>query len=455
MITYTATYSPEDNKLRLYASSRLDEETYQRIRNAGFRWAPKQELFVAPMWTPEREDILIELAGEIEPEEMTMAERAEAKVERIDAAINKKNEEVNAFHRAANSISERFHGGQPILVGHHSERKARKDHERMDKAMQNASVAMEKARYLAYKAKGVELHANLKNRSDVRARRIKTLLAELRDIQRKINHGHIIKKIWLDISKIEDSNKQFVLTERYSGGIGRVSYGAAHRDLIEKVKTQEEIIELSIQYADKIINNPYLYRWVEHILNRLAYERGELGETKRYEGDLRPVILQVFARENGAHKPSAEKTENGFILKSEVPLPLHIGDGEQIELSEDEWRNLMQDSGYEVPVKIEKGTSDLPPLLNLNVDKIKVAKKHFYDSDVSADIPVVCVTKAEHAKIYKDYKGTRLSLCGKFRVRTGYRDHRYVIFFITDAKAHEIPDAPSIISRTKIFEGGE
>lgn len=33
--TYRATYSPDDNKLRLYASLRLDEETYSLINKAG------------------------------------------------------------------------------------------------------------------------------------------------------------------------------------------------------------------------------------------------------------------------------------------------------------------------------------------------------------------------------------------------------------------------------------
>ncbi|TIV75023.1 MAG: DUF3560 domain-containing protein, partial [Mesorhizobium sp.] len=60
----SATYSPEDNKLRLYPSARLDAETYQRVKDAGFVWAPKQELFVAPKWSPAREDLAIELAGE-------------------------------------------------------------------------------------------------------------------------------------------------------------------------------------------------------------------------------------------------------------------------------------------------------------------------------------------------------------------------------------------------------
>jgi hypothetical protein len=50
MPAFTATYSPEDNKLRLYATSRLDTELYARAKSAGFSWAPRQQLFVAPMW---------------------------------------------------------------------------------------------------------------------------------------------------------------------------------------------------------------------------------------------------------------------------------------------------------------------------------------------------------------------------------------------------------------------
>ena len=74
-MSYTATYSPEDNKLRLYSTTRLDSDTYARVKAAGFIWAPKQELFVAPMWTPGREDLLIELAGEIEDEDRSLVDR--------------------------------------------------------------------------------------------------------------------------------------------------------------------------------------------------------------------------------------------------------------------------------------------------------------------------------------------------------------------------------------------
>lgn len=66
----TATYSPEDNKLRLYSLSRLSRDLYDRVKVAGFKWAPKQELFVAPMWTPDREDLLLDLCGEIGDEDI-------------------------------------------------------------------------------------------------------------------------------------------------------------------------------------------------------------------------------------------------------------------------------------------------------------------------------------------------------------------------------------------------
>ncbi|MHA7777186.1 DUF3560 domain-containing protein [Roseibium sp. M-1] len=169
---YTATYSPEDNKLRLYADRRLDAETYAHVKEMGFKWAPKQELFVAPKWTPAREDFLIELAGDIEPEMTTLAERAEAKAERLDALADKRDRESNAFMRAADDLSQAFYMGQPILVGHHSERKARKTQERMHNAMDKSVKAAKSVQYWQWKAAGVERFANMKNNPRVRANRI-------------------------------------------------------------------------------------------------------------------------------------------------------------------------------------------------------------------------------------------------------------------------------------------
>ena len=59
----TATYDPADNKLRLRSTSRLDPDLYARVRAAGFIWAPKQDLFVAPMY-------LLVLTGELRTGEL-------------------------------------------------------------------------------------------------------------------------------------------------------------------------------------------------------------------------------------------------------------------------------------------------------------------------------------------------------------------------------------------------
>lgn len=71
-----ATYSHEDNKLRLYSVERLDALNYGRACKLRFRYATRQELFVAPAWTPEREDFLIELCGEVRNEESRLKSRS-------------------------------------------------------------------------------------------------------------------------------------------------------------------------------------------------------------------------------------------------------------------------------------------------------------------------------------------------------------------------------------------
>ncbi|HNF92969.1 MAG TPA: DUF3560 domain-containing protein, partial [Accumulibacter sp.] len=63
----------------------------------------------------------LELAGEIEPEEMTLAERAQMKADRLDAIAVERAAQASAFSRAADELSRAFEFGQPILVGHHSE----------------------------------------------------------------------------------------------------------------------------------------------------------------------------------------------------------------------------------------------------------------------------------------------------------------------------------------------
>lgn len=357
MTSFTATYSPEDNKIRIYASTRLDPETYARVREAGFIWAPKQELFVAPKWTPDREDLAVELAGDIEAEEMTLAERAAAKAERLDNLAHKRRGEAEALNRHADELSQAFFMGQPILIGHHSERKARKTKDRMDSAQAKANKAEKLANYWLYRAEGVEAFANYKNNPKVRANRIKTLLAELRDLQRGINNAHKALEIWAKLTTDEQI--------RY--GLGRLPSEITRSDInmyfdVDKGKmTPADARQKCIERAQLTANGPKRKRWIEHVLNRLAYERSLLGDVPLFAGELTPVIIQAFAREHGAEKPKCTIAEDGFfLLESPVPLPAHLSDSRWLELAGDEWRALMQACGYQVPTPKPRRASSKP-----------------------------------------------------------------------------------------------
>lgn len=444
-MSISATYSPEDNKIRLYASTRLDAETFERVKAAGFHWAPKQELFVAPKWTPEREDLALELAGEIEPEEMTLAERAAIKAERLDNLASKRHAESVSLNRRADDLSQAFYMGQPILIGHHSERKARKTQERMNAAQGAAIKAGKAANYWLYRATGVERFANMKNNPRVRANRIKTLLAELRDLQRGINNAHAALKLW----------EKFTTDEHIRYALGRMNSdltlaGWQTFSAVNKGEmTPNEARAGAIERANLTINGPKRARWIDHILSRLAFERSMLGDVPRFEGELTPVMIQAFAREHGAEKPKCTIAEPGYLLlESPVPLPSHIAEESFLELAEDEWRDVMQACGYIVPAKKDAA----PPILNLDVPEIQAKSRATYRGAPEIEfMPVMRVTKAQYSAVGAEYRGTRLSACGtfKFKVASARRlgdtsasaQWNFVAVFLTDSKAHPLPES--------------
>lgn len=175
-----ATYSPEDNKLRLYSEERLDPETYKRVKDKGFIWAPKQGLFVAPAWSPSREDLLIELCGEIEDEDKSLVERQEERAERFEKYSENRLSDAENLKDHVKSISDNIPFGQPILVGHHSQRHAEKDAKKIENGMKQAIRLWETSKYWADRASGALAHAKYKERPDVRARRIKGIEADIR-----------------------------------------------------------------------------------------------------------------------------------------------------------------------------------------------------------------------------------------------------------------------------------
>lgn len=444
-----ATYSPEDNKLRLHlveGDERFDTDTYQILKDNGFKYAPVQRLFVAPRWTPAREDVCVMLAGEIVSEDSTMLERATAKAERLEALSEKRKSESSAFQDAAKRNLDRMEMGQPILIGHHSERKHRKALESSERNMDKAVAALKAANYWSYRSEGVQHHANRKNDAGVRGRRIQTLLKELRDHQRDINHGHVVFDLWDKISGIENSEVRNSYVQRYVGA--RLATGSAtpysyYKALNAGELTEEQVIKDAKTWAINIVTNIGSSRCITHVLNRLAYERFMLGSVSRYTGKLSATIIKAFARENGALKPDCKNVDGQWELSSGVPLPLHIAEGETLSLSDEEWRDLMESCGYNVPVKAPAK----PPILNFEADSIDVS---IHRSNKT--LRQIKLTKAEYKEIHSDFRGVKLSSCGGFRVKVAldpnqggaYWSRDWVCVCLSDSKKHEIPTSESI-----------
>lgn len=289
-MTMSSTYSPHENKLRLYSTERLDTETYTRAKALGFRWAPKQECFIAPAWGPEREDFLLELCDAIDDEDMTLEERAAERAERFEEYSEKRTGEAEAAHKEVERIAGGIPLGQPILVGHHSERRARKDAQRIQDGMRKAVNLWDTAKYWERRAQAAVRHAKYKERPDVRARRIKTLEAEQRKVQRTQDESRAQLALW---TKDGLTHERAVFITNYSTGYESFCFPLAdypreppasqyegsmslYSALTGNVITYEQARDLAVPMYQQSLE--MCRRWLDHLSNRLAYERAMLSE---------------------------------------------------------------------------------------------------------------------------------------------------------------------------------
>jgi len=293
----SCSYAPDENKLRLYSTERLDEDTYARAKALGFRWAPKQACFFAPAWSPAREDFLLELCGEIGDEDTTLVDRAEVRAERFEDYSDKREAEAEQAHAAIQHIMDGIPTGQPILVGHSSERRARKDAQRIQDGMRKAVNLWDTAQYWERRAKAALQHAKYKERPDVRARRIKTLEAEQRKVQRTQDESRAQLALW---TKDGLTHERAVFITNYSTGYMSFCFPLAdypreppasqyegsmslYSALTGGVITCAQARDLAVPMYEHSLE--MCRRWLDHLSNRLAYERAMLDDAGGTEAD--------------------------------------------------------------------------------------------------------------------------------------------------------------------------
>lgn len=412
-----ATYSPEDNKLRIYPDYRLPADEYAKVKAAGFKWAPKQEIFVAPMWTPSREALALEMCGEIEDEDTSLVERAEDRAERFEEYSDKRAADAERAHEYVQSICENIPLGQPILVGHHSERHARKDAQRIENGMRKAVNMWETSKYWTQRAAGALRAAKYKELPAVRARRIKSIEADKRKQERNKADAEKHLKAWLairDKDMTQETKDAFALhvsgadffymrfpladypreppASQYEGEM------SLYTALKEKIITTAQAANLVIPRKQRSVEHSN--KWIAHYENRLAYEKAMLDE-------------------QGASDLIAPKAR-----PKQLPL-----------------LNYRIPEGLQIENRYHRG-------------------EFIHYSQIE-------MTKAEYAKAYADDKGTR-EIEGSHRVRTivkrgqGYSSYSWHCVFLTDSKVHTKPEPvapkpvePSVMPLRNVYKAPE
>jgi hypothetical protein len=450
-MTLTATYSPEDNKLRLYSTFRLDEETYRRVKAAGFSWAPKQDLFVAPMWTPLREDLLLELCGEIGDEDTGLVDRAEQRADRFEGYSERRALDADRAHRAVSAITEHIPFGQPILVGHHSERRARKDAERIENGMRHAVKMWETSEYWEQRAQGALRNAKYKERPDVRHRRIKRIESDRRRFERSLQGGEKFVKLWrtdgldmkhaLALAGRSTLHRTFPLADyprnppanQYEGDMSIWSA------LEGGVVTVEQARDLCVPAYERGIT--WNRRWIAHYDNRLLYERAMLGEQGGLMADRFEIEPGGQVKVRGEWLPVVRVTRKDGVTVSVTTTCRYV-----------RVRGIEEVQDYRAPSAEDaarmKAAVKLPPMCNYPGDG-------FHH-----------MTKAEWDSTCKDYKGSRelgqgarrpggyrpdvrgavdgAAEYGRHRVRSVVRTGGLVAVYLTDAKRIDPPAAPAM-----------
>lgn len=184
-------------------------EIVKKWENGGFKYFPSLRMLglrnsrdrVANRWAINAAAEALRNAGfEVEVEiDDNFRDRAQVLVDKTDRLEDRRDAleakagrhagAASAAHDRAHQISERFAGGQPILVGHHSERSARADRKRMDQAMRKSIDENDKAQRATGRASAVGSQQRRSATPAVTARRVKTAESELRKIQKSLD-GH-------------------------------------------------------------------------------------------------------------------------------------------------------------------------------------------------------------------------------------------------------------------------
>lgn len=196
----------EENK-----TPKSDDEKYMTLPGGGFMPQHSKEIFLAGMaeinkLKADKPKKVVYDVADFQPDEEKVKEyenRQSEKAEKYRELSEKAQKESNAAYQTAHNIGSFIPMGQPILVGHHSEKRHRKDLERIDNNMRKSIELEEKSAYYKEKAENAE-NSNVIRSDDPEA--VVKLIEKLNKLEETQEHMKAVNKI-VKNKKLQDVEK--------------------------------------------------------------------------------------------------------------------------------------------------------------------------------------------------------------------------------------------------------
>ena len=175
---YEATYDLDDNQLRVSVLSKVPKAHWMAFKeDLGMQWAPRQRLFKGA-WSRSRVELMQHWGIEIEIG--ACFDDPDARADRFGTYATNAERRSNQAYQRSHDLTSGIPMGQPILVGHHSEKRHRatlaKAHAAMDKTVKESR----RSKYWEDRAASVILAHKKRNTVGAVYRRLLGVQKELR-----------------------------------------------------------------------------------------------------------------------------------------------------------------------------------------------------------------------------------------------------------------------------------
>lgn len=253
-----ATYNITNDKLKFWPEERLPKETYDRARHAGFTFWHGSKCFAAK-WSTQAEDLVLELGGVIEQDDSP--DDVEARVER--------------FSKYADGAQQQAESSEEYLNTKANTERRRKN------AINSMEKGISQAEHWKQRIEGAIRNATYKERPDVIARRIEGLEKDLRKMLRNQDRKNFnVPEDCYDREAYAAYNRRKLVL---NGQLNEDKKNDKPWTQAQKDVAIAELRELrsKVFFEDKIAaafkpTFDWAQRWIDHINQRLQYERASL-----------------------------------------------------------------------------------------------------------------------------------------------------------------------------------